>query len=531
MRKIILLLFTFYTLNIFSQKDTDILVTINDEKVSVEDFKRIYERNLDAIDNEESKDIEQNLNLFINFKLKVKQAYELKLDTLKSYIYELETYKKQLIAPYTQDKNQFNSLVKEAYNRTRTEIRASHILVKLPRNYKPKDTLLPYSKIMEARQRLLSGEPFKQIAEEVSEDPSAIKNGGDLGFFSAFNMLYDFEDMAYKTTLGDVSPIFKTRYGYHIVKKTDSRVSKGERQVAHILISDTTSNGKKIIDEIYAELNNGVAFKKLALEYSNDSRTKKKGGILPKFGSNRMVKPFEEATFSLVSINDVSLPFKTKYGWHIVKLIKKFPILTFEELEKEISLKVKNTGRIKLSSNSVLKRLKNEYSINIIESVKKSLQNNFKDSLQTTFLTINQKKITKGNFISYSLKRKQIPFETQLNNFLNEEILTYFKENLVNTNKEFSTTLSEYQDGLLLFELMQQKIWNISSDTIALKKYFDAHNNLYKTTDIESIKGRVMSDFQTSLDNEWIQSLRSKSEIKINKKVLKKLITHYRKES
>jgi len=532
MKKNIFLLFIFYNLNMFSQKNTDILVTINDDKVSVQDFKRIYERNLDAIDNDESKDIVKNLDLFINFKLKVKQAYELKLDTLTSYKNEIKTYRKQLIAPYIQDESQLNSLVKEAYDRTRTEIRASHILVKLPRNYKPKDTILPFSKINEARQRILAGEPFAKVAKELSEDPSAIRNGGDLGYFSAFNMLYDFEDMAYKTSLGDVSQIFKTRFGYHIVQKTGSRTSKGERQVAHILISDTTSNGKKIIDEVYAKLNEGVSFKELALKYSNDSRTKKKGGVLPKFGSNRMVKPFEEATFSLVSADEFSKPFKTKYGWHIVKLIKKYPILPYEELEKDISQKVKNSGRVKLSNNSILKRLKNEYSIYIEEAIKESLQkNNFSDSLQSSFISINEKIITKGDFVSYRLKRKQTPFNTLLNNFVNEEILTYFKENLVNTNKEFSNTLSEYQDGLLLFELMQQKIWNISSDSLAIKTYFDSHKDQYQTNDLESVKGRVMNDFQTILDNEWIQLLRSKSKIKINKKAVNKLIKYYRKES
>lgn len=532
MKKIIFLLLTVHTLNIFSQKNTDILVTIDDEKVSVEDFKRIYERNLDAIDNEESKDVNKNLNLFINFKLKVKQAYELKLDTLTSYTNEINTYRKQLIAPYIQDENQLKSLVKEAYDRTRTEISASHILVMLPRNYKPKDTLLPFSKITEARNRVIAGESFKKVAVELSEDPSAKKNGGNLGYFSAFNMLYDFEDVAYKTSLGDVSQIFKTRFGYHILQKTGSRTSKGERQVAHILISDTTSNGKKLIDEVHVKLKNGAIFKELALKYSNDSGSKRKGGVLPKFGYNRMVKPFESAAYSLDSIDQISMPFKTKYGWHIIKLIKKYPILPFEELKKEISQKVKNTGRVKLSSSSILKRLKNEYLINITQSVKESLQNNnFEDSLESIFLTINKKKITKGDFVAYRSKRSQTPLSTLLKNFINEEILAYYKENLVHTNKEFSSTLAEYQDGLLLFELMQQKIWNISSDSIALNTYFIAHKNSYETNDLESIKGKVMNDFQTTLDREWIQELRSKSIIKINKKVLKKVINYYRKES
>jgi len=122
-------------------------------------------------------------------------------------------------------------------------------------------------------------------------------------------------------------------------------------------------------------------------------------------------------------------------------------------------------------------------------------------------------------------------FSTLLKNFINEEILAYYKENLVNTNKEYSSTLTEYQDGLLLFELMQQKIWNISSDSIALNTYFDARKNSYETNDLDNIKGRVMNDFQTTLDNDWIQELRSKSKIKVNKKVVKRLINYYRKES
>ena len=205
MKKIILLIaFTISLTNLLSQKDTKTLVTINGKQISVADFKKVYEKNLDAIDNEESKDIDKNLDLFVNYKLKVKQAYELKLDTLKSYKSEIETYKKQLIAPYLQDKEYLMSLIKEAYDRTKTEIRASHILVRLPRNYTSKDTLTPFLKIKKARQRVLAGESFAKVAKEVSEDPSAKINAGDLGYFSAFKMLYDFEDAAYSTLKGEV---------------------------------------------------------------------------------------------------------------------------------------------------------------------------------------------------------------------------------------------------------------------------------------------------------------------------------------
>ena len=525
-----------FSLNLFSQKETDVLATLNGESLLVKDFKRIYEKNLNAIDNKEAKDVKKNLDLFINFKLKVKEAFQLNLDTMVSYKREIETYKNQLIAPYLSDKSHFNSLVEEAYQRTKTEIRASHILVRFPKNYTSSDTLKYYNKILEIRNRIIAGEDFETVAREMSEDPSAQYNGGDLGFFSAFKMLYNFEDIAYKTPFGKVSQPFKTRYGYHIVKNTGSRLSRGEIQVAHIIISDTTNNGKLKIDQVHAKIKEGVKFKILAKEFSNDLNTKNKGGVLPKFGSGRMVKPFEDIAFSLNSIGQVSEPFKTRYGWHIVKLLKQFPVLSFEITEKDITDKVRKSGRAKLSDNVVLDKLKNEYKIEVDENAKNVFQSKdvrklSKDSLQNTLITINDKKITQSSFLSYISNRRNQSIDILFDNFLNSEILNYFKENLVYTNSDFAETLQEYREGLLLFELMQQKIWNKSSDSIVLKNYFDSNSKNYENKTLETIKGKVMNDFQSDLELNWIERLRAENEIKINQKVLKKLIKYYRKES
>tara|TARA_R110000787_G_scaffold105825_6_gene213381 strand:- start:43 stop:1656 length:1614 start_codon:yes stop_codon:yes gene_type:complete len=533
---ILLALLITYSLAVFSQKDTKTLVTINGDKTTVADFKRIYEKNLNAIDNDEGKDVEKNLQLFINYKLKVKEAYQLKLDTLKSYKREIETYRNQLTAPYLQDKDFLETLIKQAYDRTKTELRGSHILIKFPRNYKPEDSLTLYNKIIKARNRILAGEAFDIVAKEMSEDQSAADNGGDLGYFSAFKMVYDFEDAAYKTALGKVSQPFKTRFGYHIVQNTGSRTSRGERQVAHILVTDTTANGKKIIGEVYSKLIVKGNFKQLAQQYSNDTGSKNKGGVLPKFGSGRMVKSFEDAAFSLVVVNDFSVPFKTQFGWHIVKLLKTYPVLSFDEMKKEITDRVRKSGRAKLSDKAVLNRLKSEYTINVSASAKKifeikdvrSLSN---DSLQSTLLTINEKKIKQSDFRSYILNRKHLSTEQLLKNFTDAEVLSYFKENLVKTDEDFASILKEYEDGLLLFELLQQKIWNKSSDTIALKSYFDTHKEKYQGNKLDKIKGRVMNDYQAFLENDWVEKLRSNNTIEIKNKVLKKLIKYYRKES
>jgi len=521
---------------VVSQKKNQVLVNLNGEKVTVAEFKKVYEKNLNAIDNTDAKDVTKNLELYINYKLKVKEAYDLRLDTLSSYKREIETYKNQLIAPYLQDKEYSKKLVKQAYERIRNEVNASHILVKLPKRFSPKDTLEAYNKVFNARKRILSGENFEKVAKEISDDRSVSTNGGNLGYFGAFKMIYDFEDAAYKTKKGEISLPFRTRFGYHIVKNNGFRLSRGEVQVAHILVTDTTIVGKTTIEEVYSKLKKGENFNEFAKKYSNDSSSKNKGGVLRKFGSGSMVKLFEDASFSLNETGELSTPFKTTFGWHIVKLIKKYPVLPFEEIKKELESKIKQSGRGRLSDIAVLNRLKKQYtiyqdSIGKLIFERKDIRGITKDSLQNVLLTINGKKIKQELFVSYIQNRRHLPIQSLFRNFIDQEVMTYYKENLVNTEPDFAFVLKEYEDGLLLFELMQQKIWNKSKDSVLLQKYFEVKKDRYTSKDLSKIRGKVMNDFQTFLEEEWIRDLRTKSTIEINKRALKKIIKYYRKES
>lgn len=537
MKKEVLLVVAFLvSLGAFAQKDDKTVATINGEKITVGEFKKVYEKNLNAIDNEEGKNVTKNLDLYINYKLKVKEAYASNLDTLKSYKREIQSYKNQLTAPYLQDKEFSKKLVEEAYYRTKNEIRASHILIRLPRGFQPADTLTAFNKITAIRDRIVKGEAFDKVARETSEDPSAKENGGDLGYFYAFRMVYDFEEAAYNTKVGEVSQPFRTRFGYHIVTTTGTRPSKGERQVAHILINDTTAVGKKTVDSVYAKLKAGEDFSELAKQYSADRNSKTKGGILPKFGSGRMVKSFETAAFSINKVGEYTAPVRTRFGYHIIKLIKDFPIRSFEEMKPEIAERVKRTGRGNLSDDAVLNRLKSEYKIVEVETAmdilkRKDIRKIPKDSAQAVILKINEKEIKQAKFISYTINRRHLSLKALFNNFKRQEIITYFKDNLRNTNPEFAETLREYEDGLLLFELMQRKVWNKSNDSIALKGYFDKNAQSYDSKDLSKVKGKVMNDYQNFLEQEWIKELRAKNTVKVNKSVLKKLEKYYRKES
>lgn len=541
MRKIVLVFVLSFSVSVFSQKRDKTLITIDGEKITVSEFKRTYEKNLDVIDSQDSKNLINNLDLFINFKLKVKEAYALKLDTLSSYKKEIETYKNQLSAPYLQDTTFLGQLVKDAYFRTKNEVKAKHILIRMKKDALPKDTLIAYTKIIKLRDRIIAGEDFEAIATQFSEDKSARNdsktgrkgNGGNLGYFSAFRMVYPFEVAAYSTKVGQISMPFKTQYGYHIMKVDAVRESKGEIEAAHILIRDTSVKGKQKIDSIYDKLNRNEKFEDLAKQYSEDPGSKTNGGKLGKFGSGRMVKPFSEAAFGLENINDFSEPFKTDFGWHIVKLLKKHPVKSFEEMKMDLKKKVKNNSRMQLSKKAVVNKLKKQYSIIENEEAKiilnkKNIRTVSKDSLQGTIITINNKNISQEEFVNYIKNRRNLPIFKLFENFKDEQIMEYYKENLIHTEPEYAYILNEYQDGLLLFELMQEKIWSASSkDTLGLKKYFTTNSKKYKSDDLKSVKGQVMNDYQNFLDKSWIEELRNKSEIKVDKRQFKKLIKFY----
>ena len=541
MRKIVLVFVLSFSVSVFSQKRDKTLITIDGEKITVSEFKRTYEKNLDVIDSQDSKNLINNLDLFINFKLKVKEAYALKLDTLSSYKKEIETYKNQLSAPYLQDTTFLGQLVKDAYFRTKNEVKAKHILIRMKKDALPKDTLIAYTKIIKLRDRIIAGEDFEAIATQFSEDKSARNdsktgrkgNEGNLGYFSAFRMVYPFEVAAYSTKVGQISMPFKTQYGYHIMKVDAVRESKGEIEAAHILIRDTSVKGKQKIDSIYDKLNRNEKFEDLAKQYSEDPGSKNNGGKLGKFGSGRMVKPFSDAAFGLENINDFSEPFKTDFGWHIVKLLKKHPVKSFEEMKMDLKKKVKNNSRMQLSKKAVVNKLKKQYSIIENEEAKiilnkKNIRTVSKDSLQGSIITINNKNISQEEFVNYIKNRRNLPIFKLFENFKDEQIMEYYKENLIHTEPEYAYILNEYQDGLLLFELMQEKIWSASSkDTLGLKKYFTTNSKKYKSDDLKSVKGQVMNDYQNFLDKSWIEELRNKSEIKVDKRQFKKLIKFY----
>ncbi len=486
-KNLTIILFLAIGIHTQAQSKKNILFTVVDTPVTIDEFNQVFNKNRDIVAEENKKSIEEYLELYINYKLKLKQAYALKYDTVSAYKKELNSYREQLITPYLTDSKITDALVKEAYDRMKVEINANHILISVPTKASSQDTLKAYQKIIEARMKIVNGAAFEEIAKEYSEDPSAQKNGGNLGYFTVFDMVYSFENAAYKTKVNDISKPFKTRFGYHIVKVNKKRASKGEIEVAHIMIKENAEDSlvsKTKIDELYAKLLQGDSFKFLAKMHSDDKNSAINGGAIPKFKHNRMIKSFADVAFSLKAVNDISKPFKTRFGWHIVQLIKKHPIQDFKEVEEELIQKIEKNERSKAAGKSIVNKLMNEY--NIIKDDKltqlflKNDTSGTQQNLNNTLFTINGEKTSLSDLIDFSKTHSNKDVGETYEDFLEFKSLNYFKDNLEKTDANFAFTMQEYRDGLLLFDLLQDKVWKrAEKDTVALKKFFDKNTAKY----------------------------------------------------
>lgn len=506
-KKFLVICFISLIASMFSLAQTDeVLLTIDDNKILKDEFVRIYEKNKTNLSTGEVTSLNDYLELFINFKLKVFEAQKLGLDTMSDFITEFSGYKKQLSRPYLLDSKANESIIQEAYKRMTQEIRASHILVKLSEDATPEDTAEAYQKALEIKRRILNGEAFDVVAKGSSDDPSVKNNGGDLGYFTVFQMIYPFESVVYKSEIGEVSNPVRTRYGYHIVKVTDKRKATGKVKVAHIMIAtprgsseDVVKEKKNLSNEIYHKLKQGEDFGKLAETYSDDKGSARNGGELPWFGVGRMVKEFEKAAFDLSFDGEISQPIQTGFGWHIIKRIDRNEIPSFEEAKAEIERKVGSDKRADIARKALINKLKLEYeftekkqnrpvtfdSISNVYMLKtKYLENNFTQN-DTLFAFMNMV-FTEKDFRDYVNERLRTEsssaydYKVQYEHFIDEKILAVEEERLEEKYPEYKYLLKEYHDGMLLFEITDQMIWSKAiKDTIGLESYYETNKKNY----------------------------------------------------
>lgn len=529
-----LVLFLTICFNLIAQNTkNEVLFSIDSNEYKIDEFKRIYLKNLDLVKDDSQKDLNQYLELFIGYKLKVNKAYKLGLQNNTKYQSELNSYRNQLSKSYLNDSKVTNQLIEEAYNRSLKEIKASHILLSFDESIKGADTLAFYNKALALKKQIENGESFESVALANSQDPSVSDNKGNLGYFSAFRMVYPFESAAYKTAVGQISNPVRTRFGYHLIKVTDSRDNKGEVTVAHIMIlnpsdanDDAKLKAKQTIDDISKKLQQGESFEALASQFSEDKSTAVKGGVLQRFGTGQLSsEAFESVAFSLEKSGDISQPFESGFGWHIVKLIEKHPVKSFADSKSELENKIKRDERSIIITNTLASKLKSKYTLEVNKTQYKNIEKTVTDaiysqtwelpkediSIKDDLLVIDKtKKVATMSFASYIQSQQKNKQTTKpvtklvselFESWKGEQLIAYYTDNLEREFPDFKNVMDEYRDGLLLFDLMEKEIWDKSkTDTIGLQNFYNLNKSKYNW------KERFDVDILSSTDATVIES-------------------------
>ncbi len=524
------------------------LMKFGDKEVTAKEFMEVYEKNNLKGDVAEVKSIDEYIDIFTDFKLKVLEAEALGLDTASKFLSEIDEYRDQLAKPYLTSDGASDELVKEAFERMQYDINAAHILIKCGQFDAPADTLRAYKKALELRDRIVKGgEDFNAVAFESSEDPSARDmeaipghrpfvpgNKGELGYFTAFDMVYPFETAAYNTPVGEVSMPIRTDFGYHLVKVNSKTPACGIINVAHIFlqindkdIEHSDSIVKMKADNIRKELTDDN-WAIMVSKYSDDKGTVQNDGRLSPIRVGSIVPQFIDVVKSLEK-GQISEPVKTIYGYHIIKLLGNVPPTDFETLKPKIQERVKHDMRSAASEQAVISRImkedgfkektknKDEFIATIDSTI---LQGKYRlpegaDGTKVLF-SIFRNKYTVSDFAAYiDENQRPYPFKTTTsyayelyNDFVNKSVKEYEHGILENKYDDFRIVMREYHDGILLFDFMEKEVWKkASNDTLALQKYYDEHKSKYMWGDrVKAMIGTVTREESLPRMRELISS-------------------------
>ncbi|MEG1839143.1 MAG: peptidylprolyl isomerase [Bacteroidaceae bacterium] len=495
-----LILFATLTLSIcaFAQQQDPVMMRINNKDVTRSEFEYIYNKN-NSNNELDKKTLDEYVDLFVNFKLKVVAAQEAGIDTTQAFRDEFLGYRKQLTKSYLTDDTVNEANAMEVYNRLKENVDASHILIMVKQDASDAAERAAYDKAMKARKRILKGEDFGKVAREMSEDPSAKQNGGHLGFFTAMQMVYPFEVAAYGLKVGEVSEPVRSDFGYHVIKVNNRRADIGKVLVAHIFKYIPQDASKEVeqemtmkLDSAYTALKGGADFAELAKSLSDDKSTASRGGELPWIGPLQTVKEFEDVAFSLKK-GEYSKPFRSVAGMHIVKLIDHKDIEPFAEKKDEILRRLSRMGKGNEGTDSLIARLKKEYNY----SVERSAYNEFANlaqknalgdslfmvaaaPLNKTLLTLNGKAYAQSDFAEYLKANRPSDLDDALTAYSDKIILAYEDGQLENKYPDFGHLMQEYRDGILLFEISNRLVWEkASKDEEGLAKFFKENKSDY----------------------------------------------------
>lgn len=438
------------------------------------------------------------LTPYLDFRRKVADALRRRLDTARTFREEYEGYLRQLAKPYLLEKEVLDTLLRQLYGRMREEVRAAHILISV----KEGDTATAYQKALSLRDSIVKGgRGFAEMARLYSDDPSAAQNSGDLGYFSAFDMVAPFEDAAYTTPVGSISQPVRTRFGYHLIYVKERTPHVGQRKTAHILVrwgptyaAKDSIEAEKRIREVYARLAKGEKWEDLARDFSDDPMTAQRGGEL---GWMRLMPQMEEVRRRLPA-GGYSEPFRTRFGWHILKVLEVKPIGSFEDMRGELKTRLQRDERYKAAEKAYFERrlafYKYQENAPIRQALYSALDTLYPDiegalsklppaTLNAPLFTLAKKKYPVRDFLTYwagnrglLLARKLSPevFEEAMRSFAYEKVLDIEIPELPKRYPEFELLRREYFYGVLFFNISEQEVWRKAmEDTAGLRAFYE----------------------------------------------------------
>lgn len=485
-----------------AKKDSDqILLTINKKPVTLGEFEYLYHKNQSQ--QLENQPIEEYLDMFITYKQKVADAEAEGIDKTEAFQNEYNGYRRDLSAPYLEAKEVEDSLIAAIYERMKTEVDVSHIM--MPAKGEGIDADAQRQRLDSVRTAILAGADFEQMARQFSTDPSVARNGGHMGIVPVMRLPYTFEDAAYTTAVGDISPVIETPFGIHIVKVNSKGPARGQVLVEHILkltqgLSEAEAATKKAqIDSIYSLVVAGADFADIARRESDDPGTKRDGGKLPWFGPGQMVPQFEAESFAL-PVGSISQPVQTAYGYHIIHKLDARGVDTFDNVAPQIKSSLARDDRSALPRKRKLQQLRAKYGARIntpvLNAVNAEIAANggLDSALMVTYASdsraianIGKTEVPFSEIITamYGPLRGSVSTQQQrllefVNGHIDNAVLEAERQALAETNPDYANLLNEYRDGMLLFEVSDRKVWSkAKKDTEGLENYFRANRDRY----------------------------------------------------
>ena len=517
----IVLLFGALMVNGLKAQDVNedpIVMEIGDEKITQSEFLKNF-RQANSVGNNATAEQKRNalneyVDLFVNFRLKIKEALAERYDTVPSFVEEYSTYRNELAAPYLIDSNLLEEILQEVYRRNQQAVRASHIMVALPRNPSPDDTLKAYKKAMDIYEQAIKKDAdFKKLAIALSEDPSAKDhvsqksgqemkgNGGDLGYFTVFDMVYPFEQAAFTMNVGEISKPVRSSFGYHIIKVVDKISIYGKSSIQHIWVgsmSDKDENRMMSrINDAYRRLTEGEDFNKVVRDCSEDRATIPVNGLIENIPVQRMVPEYVSKIAEL-EVGEYSKPFKTDFGWHIIKVVKKDTIAPFEDMKPFYKQRISRDQRSKQPQNVFVENMKEKYGFVDHTSKNKEAFDELLSVLTDSVFrgTWKAPQLKNGEMIAFSFSDKQYTvndlakyieetqkkslkkykatyLKEQFDALVSKEIIAYANAGLEQDYPEFNELVKDYRNGLLIFAYNDEKVWSKAIiDTTGLKEFY-----------------------------------------------------------